>query len=167
MDMPEVCQSHVLYTDVDVVFANQITQTDIQLLTQFVGQGMLSYGREFWKGSQIQNTGVMVSHVERFERELPSILQTARDTVPYPVHDQALFNEYKRANHNTKKFQMLPMQYNWRVYWGEIPIPMWTTWRTCFYNPDYEVQNHPNDSGYRRVHTHTHTHTHTHKHSNN
>lgn len=29
MDMPGVCQNHVLYTDVDVVFANSITQTNI------------------------------------------------------------------------------------------------------------------------------------------
>ena len=122
MDMPGVCQNHVLYTDVDVVFANRITQTDVRLLTNSVGEGITSYGREFSKGPDIMNTGVMVIHVERFEQELPFILQTGRDTVPYPGNDQELLNLYKTANDTAKeKFQLLPMQYNWKAYWGLEP----------------------------------------------
>ena len=40
LDMLNVCQEHVLYTDVDVVFANKITKKDIRLLSNSVGQGM-------------------------------------------------------------------------------------------------------------------------------
>ena len=91
-------------------------------MTQSVGEGVISYGREFSKGPQITNTGVMVIHVERFEQELPFILQTGRDTVPYPGNDQELLNLYKTANDTAKeKFQLLPMQYNWKAYWGLEP----------------------------------------------
>ena len=64
----------------------------------------------------------MVIYVERFEEELPFILQTVRDRVPYSFHDQELLNLYQRANDYKEKFQLLSMQYNWKAYyWGLKP----------------------------------------------
>ena len=118
LDMPNVCQEHVLYTDVDVVFANRITKKDIRLLSSSVGQGMISYGREHRKEAEIANAGVMVIHVERFAQELPNILQMGREQNSYP-NDQALLNIYKRDKEQL--FSLLPMQYNWKPYWGLAP----------------------------------------------
>lgn len=122
-NMPDVCQDHVLYTDVDVVFANKITQDDVKILSQSVGTGIASYGREYSKTQQIVNTGVMVMHVERFEQEFPLILQTAREEGEYPGHDQKMLNNYKDNNEtNREKFRLLPIQYNWKAYWRLEPF---------------------------------------------
>jgi hypothetical protein len=121
-DMPNVCKHHVLYTDVDVIFANRITQQDVQSLSKSMGQAIVSYGREYSKGPLITNTGVMVMNVERFEQELPKMLQQARDEEVYPQHDQQMLNNYREANDTLKeKFQLLPMHYNWKAYWRLEP----------------------------------------------
>jgi hypothetical protein len=121
-DMPNVCKHNVLYTDVDVIFANRITQQDITNLSKLTGQAIVSYGREYSKLGHILNTGVMVINVERFEQELPKMLQQARDEKVYPGHDQQLINNYREANDALKeKFQLLPMHYNWKAYWGLEP----------------------------------------------
>ena len=135
-DMPNVCQDHVLYTDVDVVFPNKITQKDIQILSQSVGTGISSYGREYSKAAHIFNTGVMVMHVKRFEEELPLILQTAREQDPYPRHDQAMLNIYKNADKtNTEKFQLLPIHYNWKAYWRLEPFDFFQVKIIHFHGP--------------------------------
>ena len=121
-DMPNVCKHHVLYTDADVIFANRITQQDVQSLSKSMGQAIVSYGREYSKEPHIHNTGVMVMNVERFEQELPKMLQQARDEEVYPPHDQILLNNYRKANETSKeKFQLLPIHYNWKAYWGLEP----------------------------------------------
>lgn len=126
-DIPNVCKDHVLYTDVDVIFANQFTRDDVQTLIQSIGQqgaGMLSYGREFSKSPEILNTGVMVMNVSHFEQVLPRILETAREAEKYPIHDQEMFNLYHESNEKEEaqgKFQLLPIYYNWKVYWGLEP----------------------------------------------
>jgi hypothetical protein len=64
----------------------------------------------------------MVMNVERFEQELPKMLQQARDEKVYPSQDQELINNYCEANDALKeKFQLLPMHYNWKAYWGLEP----------------------------------------------
>ena len=121
-DIPNVCKHHVLYTDVDVIFANRITQQDVTNLSKLMGQAIISYGREYSKFGHIFNTGVMVMNVERFEQELPKMLQQARDEKVYPKHDQKMINNYREANDALKeKFQLLPMHYNWKAYWGLEP----------------------------------------------
>ena len=121
-DIPNVCKHHVLYTDVDVIFANRITQQDVTNLSKLTGQAIVSYGREYSKFGHIFNTGVMVMNVERFEQELPKMLQQARDEKVYPKHDQKMINNYREANDALKeKFQQLPMHYNWKAYWGLEP----------------------------------------------
>jgi hypothetical protein len=121
-EMPNLCKHHVLYTDVDVIFANRITQQDVTNLSKLTGQAIVSYGREYSKLGHIVNTGVMVLNVEHFEQELPKMLQQARDEKVYPGHDQILINNYCEANDALKeKFQLLPMHYNWKAYWGLEP----------------------------------------------
>ena len=61
-------------------------------------------------------------NVERFEQELPKMLQQARDEEVYPQHDQQMLNNYREANDTLKeRFQLLPMHYNWKAYWGLEP----------------------------------------------
>ena len=135
LDLPNVCKSHVLYTDVDVVFANRITQRDVKLLSKSVGQGIISYGREFFKKARILNTGVMVTHVERFGQEIPKIIrharrkkislkniQDSRSKMIYPRNDQEMLNLYRVAKYQSKeKFKLLPIWYNWKAYWSLEP----------------------------------------------
>mmetsp|Transcript_25527 Transcript_25527/g.39243 ORF Transcript_25527/g.39243 Transcript_25527/m.39243 type:complete len:444 (-) Transcript_25527:314-1645(-) len=124
-NMSNVCQDHVLYTDVDVAFPSKITQKDIQILSQSVGTSIASYGREYSKTAEIVNTGVMVIHVNRFEHELPLILQTAREQDSYPGHDQQMLSIYKKTKaRNLGKFQLLPIVYNWKVYWRLEPFDL-------------------------------------------
>jgi hypothetical protein len=65
----------------------QITkQQDVTNLSKRTGQAIVSYGQEYSKLGHIVNTGagVMVMNVERFEQELPKMLQQARDEEVYP-----------------------------------------------------------------------------------
>lgn len=120
LDIPGVCTDHVLYTDVDVVFVNKVTQNDIRLLTESVGNGMVSYGREYGKHPHICNTGVMVIRVKKFAKALPNILDTL--AAEKFNHDQDLLNTIQsRSRANKKLFKLLPMQYNWKAYWGIEP----------------------------------------------
>ena len=61
-DMPNICKEHVLYTDVDVIFANKMTKANIEFLTNglYSADGVLSYDREYGTAPEIVNKGVMV-----------------------------------------------------------------------------------------------------------
>ncbi|GFH61665.1 hypothetical protein CTEN210_18141 [Chaetoceros tenuissimus] len=122
LDLPNVCKDHVLYTDVDVIFANDITMRDIELLSKSVGQSIASYGREYSKSAQIFNAGVMVMNVERLDYEMPKIIEYAKSLDSYPSHDQEMLNGYQEMNDQANEmFNLLPMQYNWKSYWGLEP----------------------------------------------
>ena len=120
LDMPNVCKDHVLYTDTDVVFTNPFTHKDVQTLQKLIGDGMVLYGREYGKHAHIQNTGVMLMNVNRFEQEIPKILHSARNEKEYPSHDQFMLNWYKTGR-TKDMFKLLPMHYNWKAYWGLEP----------------------------------------------
>ncbi len=121
-DMPNVCQDHILYTDADVIFANNFTQRDAQLLKNVIGEGMVSFGREYAKKVEFVNTGVMVINVDRFEQELPQMLHMAKTSKSYPGHDQDMLNQYLQKNAKVRrKINILPMHYNWKSYWGLEP----------------------------------------------
>ena len=122
LDLPNVCKRHVLYTDVDVMFANDITMRDIELLSESVGEGIASYGREYSKSAHIFNTGVMVMNVKRLDYEMPKIIEYAKSQDTYPRHDQKMLNGYREMNDQAHEmFNLLPMQYNWKAYWGLEP----------------------------------------------
>jgi len=120
--IPNVCKDHVLYTDADVIFSNKFTQQDLEILKGSVGDGMVSYGREYGKYASVINTGVMVINVHHFEQELPRILKMARDAKEYPGHDQTMLNMYQKSIFKAKKkFKLLPIHYNWKAYWRLEP----------------------------------------------
>jgi len=122
-DMPNVCKNHVMYTDVDVIFANRFTQYDVQTLVKLTEHASATYGREYKKSAHlIFNTGVMVINVKRFAQDIPSILENARKKIGYPANDQAMLNNYRMAKDVPEhKFKMLPMHYNWKTYWELEP----------------------------------------------
>ena len=122
-DIPGVCKNHVFYTDPDVIFANNITQLDLQILVHKMDQAILMYGRETMKYPHINNTGVMVMNVDKFEQEFPRILDYGKQAKHFPKHDQDLLNMYQQRKRNRIKFSLLPMQYNWKPYWGLEPSP--------------------------------------------
>jgi len=97
-----VQKHHVLYTDVDVIFANRITQQDVQNLLKAMGQATVSYGREYTKNRHSMNDGVMVMNVERLKQDLPQIHQQARDEEVFP-NDQQMFNNYRKADTTPKE----------------------------------------------------------------
>merc|ERR1711862_357012 len=47
-------------------------------------------------------------------------IQQARMRDVYPVHDQQMLNIY-RKNGNERKHTLLPIYYNWKVYWKLEP----------------------------------------------
>merc|ERR1711915_644627 len=80
------------------------------------------YCREDRKFAEISNTGVMIMNVNKFEEEFPLMLDYAKRQRSFPGQDQELINMYKNANDWKKeKFMQLPMQYNWKAYWGLAP----------------------------------------------
>ena len=128
--LPNICKQYALYTDVDIIFANRITQHDIQTLSKLTGKAVALYGREYTKGERIENTGVMVVNVELFKQEVPHILDHKDHwgEEKYPQFtqrkglDQGLINSYRAMNDTTmEKFKLLPMHYNWKAYWGLEP----------------------------------------------
>ena len=147
-DIPGVCHDgYVLYTDSDVFFPNPISHEDIRQLkslmnsTTVVSNGIPSvkprspaivmYGREFAKYPQLWNTGVMMIDVPKFSAEMPAILNygllVAREkgnaTVPFPACDQGWMNEYfsKQENQGRHLRTLLPINFNWKSYWGLTP----------------------------------------------
>ena len=121
-DLSNVCKSHVLYTDADVIFANRITKDDMQGLIKSMHNATISYGREYNKKPSIASTGVMLINVDRFEEEIPKILHQARIIQSYPLNDQHMINEYKNKHGSPEEiFQMLPIFYNWKPYWKLQP----------------------------------------------
>lgn len=121
-DMPGICPDHVFYTDVDVIFSNRLTPNHMQALIRSMGDGMLSYGRQFTKEAQIANDGVMLVDVAKFEAEVPKIIAYAKEMPQYPVHEQVLLNAYM-AKHDKDRalFKLSPMHFNWKPYWRLEP----------------------------------------------
>lgn len=130
-DIPGVCQKYVFYTDADVIFANPLSKGDIDALKSRLANSddaILSYGRESSMKPSSINTGVMMIDVERFEKELPKILDHARKAKKFPSHDQEMLNLYffgqltggipNKKNERSKKVDLLPIGYNWKPYWG-------------------------------------------------
>ena len=128
--LPGVCQDYVLYTDSDVIFANQITQrTDLEpQKSKMKEKGkIVAYGPERSKRRwPIANTGVMFIDIPRFENELlPSLLKYLRSDPnrTYRSYDQGLICSYFGKEKNNAKGDLLdavgaisPM-WNWKLYW--------------------------------------------------
>jgi hypothetical protein len=96
LEMSNTCQNLALYTDVDVLFPNKITQNDIQILTNQLASthgAYIMYGREYSKDPEIFNTGVMLFDIQKFGAVVPKILELA-ERKDYITFDQGMINNY-------------------------------------------------------------------------
>ena len=69
------------------------------------------------------NTGVMIIDVPRFQKELPAMLRFRNESAgPFPAFDQGLINAYFEQSRNVEQGRaMLPIEWNWKVYWPTPP----------------------------------------------
>mmetsp|Transcript_3802 Transcript_3802/g.5817 ORF Transcript_3802/g.5817 Transcript_3802/m.5817 type:complete len:435 (+) Transcript_3802:62-1366(+) len=128
-DMPNmnICKEHVLYTDVDVIFANKLTKANIKFLTNGLSSAgaVLSYGREYGKAPVTSNTGVMVINVKKFAKEIPGMIKLLDKKGNFGAYDQGLIKAYfgskKKWFKRKLKRHVLPIHYNWKAYWKLEP----------------------------------------------
>ena len=120
-DVPNVCKRHALYTDSDVVFPNKIDRGDIQQLTKELSDvdAIVSYGRQNQKAPLVTNTGVFLLDIQKFRGLVPKMIKFLEEKGPFGEFDQGLINTYFRRN--SLKRQLLPIHYNWKVYWKLEP----------------------------------------------
>lgn len=125
-----ICSQHILYTDNDVLFANEIKKSDVQTLAAMTGDAVAMYGRQYFKRADISNSGVMVMNVKQYMKEVPLMLDHIKNwgTEQYPQYtqpdgwDQRIVNNYRASSDITMaKFKLLPLHYNWKPYWGLEP----------------------------------------------
>lgn len=125
---PEICDSHIFYTDADVLFVNDFTREDLHAVKHRMMQSnkILSYGRDFviWRKRPV-NTGVIVMDVQGFAREWPKILDFASRQKVFPDHDQTLLYEYYAdRKFHLSQVDVLPLYMHWKVYWRLDPSTM-------------------------------------------
>ncbi len=118
---PNICKNHVLYTDSDIIFDNKISKADIHSVTSEMvsSSAVVSYGREASKKPEIANTGVMFLDLEKFGALVPKIFHHLVEKGPFGALDQGLINNYLTVNE--EKRYLLPIHYNWKVYWKLEP----------------------------------------------
>jgi len=118
----------VLYTDNDVLFVNPLTRAQLDVLKRPLiadREKILMYGQDYLiDRAKPSNTGVMLIDVMGLEREMPSLLEFAErlgEQGKFPEHDQVLINHYYADPRKWKRENLLlPVQYNWKVYWHII-----------------------------------------------
>lgn len=125
-DQPGICKQYVLYTDADVIFPNNVTRKEIEMLKQDLkasnDEAIVSYGRESGMHAQSFNTGVMIMDVPGFRKQWPSILEFANAQVKFPAHDQVLLNSYFSQSEELQKGRrVLSLYWNWKGYWKMQP----------------------------------------------
>lgn len=118
-----ICKDHILYTDSDVIFPNEITKFDIkQLRDELSSSGaMVSYGRESLKRPEISNTGVMVIDVAKFGEAVPGMVNFLKEKGPRIAYDQGLINKYLQVHNDKYRATLLDIHYNWKIYWKVEP----------------------------------------------
>ena len=118
----------VLYTDNDVLFVNPLTRAQLDVLKRPLiadREKILMYGQDYLiDRAKPSNTGVMLIDVMGLEREMPSLLEFGErlgEQGKFPEHDQVLINHYYADPRKWKRENLLlPVQYNWKVYWHII-----------------------------------------------
>jgi hypothetical protein len=126
-DLPGVCDRHVLYTDADVIFSNKIEVPELAYLKSLLPQDgpFIMYGRQMSLGATPVNTGVILFDAYRLEEEFESILQFGRDDPMQIVNkafDQGWLNAYfVESPEHRHKIALLPIHWNWKVYWSLEP----------------------------------------------
>lgn len=125
--LPNVCQQYILYTDCDIVFSNQLSHCDLDILKTYLREKpdtYAMYGRQQNMNLRVPwNTGVMIIDVPRFQKELPAMLRFRNESIgPFPSFDQGLINAYFKQSRKVEQGRtMLPIEWNWKVYWPTPP----------------------------------------------
>eukprot|EP00966_Prymnesium_polylepis_P014273 329602-Prymnesium_polylepis.1 len=126
-DLPCVCPEHALYTDTDVLFWN-VSRTAIAALLDYMrtrsnNDAYIMYGRESdMDYREPKNTGVFFMSIPRFEADLPKLLAFGnRHSFMFDAYDQGWLNHY--YSHFRRNRTMLPLMWNWKVYWP-LPDPL-------------------------------------------
>lgn len=121
IDMPNICKHHALYTDSDVIFPNKIDRADLKQLTRELSdaKAIVSYGREDFKAPDMKNTGVFLIDIQQFGDIVPGMIKFLKEEGPFDAFDQGLINTY--FQNASLKRQLLPIHYNWKVYWKLAP----------------------------------------------
>lgn len=147
-ELPGICDRHVLYTDSDSLFVNPIQHQHMDGLKNLIRNDRISwlrppfllYGREgLIDGRRPRNTGVMLIDVPRFAKELPSIIRF-RDIHPRPsifnAFDQGILNHYLEQSYYAELGRrMLPLQWNWKIYWKLEPYSLSDLFVIHFHGP--------------------------------
>jgi hypothetical protein len=123
IDVPVICRDlgysdeFVLYTDCDVVFLRDIPEAPTH---SFLRPTLFSCAPEFSETDWVNiNSGVMVMNVVNLLDDYPSFRDfiTAGDTLYYELGEGA-FDQKSYLLHYASKWDKLPVEYNWKPYWG-------------------------------------------------
>ena len=111
--LAETEDTHVLYTDVDVMFRNT---PDIRALKPEIFAVAPEFDRNSWN---YFNAGVMVANVEGLRRDYAAFEAYLRESIyknTYGFHDQIAYNSFYKG-----RWDRLPVTLNWKPYWGIEP----------------------------------------------
>lgn len=111
----------VLYTDCDVMFTN-VTRPTLESIKDFVlsNATSLAYGSEHTKKIVAFNTGVMFLSVSKLGSQLDNILNFGREhKFNFPAFDQGLLNAFFEQQSKEHLRAVLPLEWNYKVYWGD------------------------------------------------
>ena len=100
---------YVLYTDVDVLFMQNINSCTLEAPQLF------ALGGEFAMGEKA-NSGVMYMNVPAFGVKVPDLIAFGeRHDWGFPAYDQGLLLAFFHQD----QIAQLPDQFNWKGYWGK------------------------------------------------
>ncbi len=105
--------THVLYTDVDVMFR---ALPDLAPIRPDVFAAAPEFDAESWN---YFNAGVMIANVASLRRdyaEFETFLRVNIEERTYAFQDQIAYNEFYRG-----RWEKLPATLNWKPYWGVNP----------------------------------------------
>jgi len=113
-DVPFIEQEeeYVLYTDIDVIFMQDIKLNDIPK------PKYLAAAPEFFKDTskmECFNAGILVLNVKNMRERILKIFSDLKSGKPNKINlfDQGYLNQY--CFHD---MELLPLEYNWKPYWG-------------------------------------------------
>lgn len=114
LDIPfiENDDDYVLYTDVDVIFNKDIEDSDLSK-PKVVSAGP-EVSREYHEGD-IFNAGILYMNVKAMREKCEKIFSLLEQGIPNKTNlfDQGYINEVCE-----NEFDLLPLEYNWKPYWG-------------------------------------------------
>lgn len=114
LDIPfiENDDEYVLYADVDVIFNKDIKDSD--LLKPKIVAAAPEISRDYHEGD-ILNAGILFMNVKEMRKKSEEIFSLMEQGIPNKTNlfDQGYINEVCE-----NEFDLLPLEYNWKPYWG-------------------------------------------------